>query len=74
MRAAAASPLLLATDAADELAAQGVPFREAHEIVSREGRASTNDVERVLAKKTAFGGTAPERVLAAAKAALETLK
>jgi argininosuccinate lyase len=73
MREAAASPLLLATDAADELAAQGVPFREAHERVSREGTASTNTVERVIAKKNVYGGTAPERVLAAAKAALETL-
>ena len=73
MRAAAASPLLLATDAADELAAQGVPFREAHEIVSREGRVSNSTVEHVLARKNVYGGTAPERVLAAAKAALETL-
>ena len=73
MRAAAASPLLLATDAADELAAQGIPFREAHDLVSREARESTNDVDRVLAKKNVPGGTAPERVLAAAKAALETL-
>ena len=105
MRAAAASPLLLATDAADELALQGVPFREAHEIVSRElgqsrhpalprGMTSAdatpspdrggfraearNDtrpdaLDRVLAKKNVHGGTAPERVLAAAKAALETL-
>jgi argininosuccinate lyase len=95
MRAAAASPLLLATDAADELALQGVPFREAHEIVSRElgchpqrsegpsgvpqGRSfvvsATQDdtLKKVLAKKNVFGGTAPERVLAAAKAALETL-
>ncbi|HEX8619404.1 MAG TPA: argininosuccinate lyase [Thermoanaerobaculia bacterium] len=108
MRAAAASPLLLATDAADELAAQGIPFREAHDIVSRELTASpTPDVilskakdlpsrngegpspssrlrmttdsgrnaplDRVLAKKNVLGGTAPERVLAAAKAALETL-
>jgi len=36
MREAASSHLLLATDAADELAAKGIPFREAHEIVSRE--------------------------------------
>jgi argininosuccinate lyase len=35
MRAAAGSPQLMATDAADELAAHGVPFREAHDIVSR---------------------------------------
>ena len=73
MSEAAASPLLLATDAADELAAKGVPFREAHEIVSRGGTHSLNSVEHVLAKKNVLGGTAPERVLAAAKAALETL-
>lgn len=74
MREAAASPLLLATDAADELAAKGIPFREAHEIVSREGRTSLGSVESVLAKKNVLGGTNPERVLAAAKAALETLR
>ena len=73
MSEAAASPLLLATDAADELAAKGVPFREAHDIVSRGGTHSLNSVEHVLAKKNVFGGTAPDRVLAAAKAALETL-
>jgi argininosuccinate lyase len=33
--AAASSPGLLATEAADYLAARGVPFREAHEIVGR---------------------------------------
>jgi argininosuccinate lyase len=74
MRAAASSDLLLATDAADELAAKGIPFREAHEIVSREGKHSFNSVEMVLAKKNVLGGTAPDRVLAAAKAALETLE
>jgi argininosuccinate lyase len=73
MSAAAASPLLLATDAADTLAATGVPFREAHEIVGRQGSVSTSSVEEVLAKKNVLGGTAPPRVLAAAKAALETL-
>lgn len=73
MREAASSPLLLATDAADELAAKGIPFREAHEIVSREGQHSFNTVETVLAKKNVLGGTSPERVLAAAKVALETL-
>jgi argininosuccinate lyase len=73
MRAAASSDLLLATDAADELAAKGIPFREAHEIVSREGKHSQSTVESVLAKKNVLGGTAPERVLAAAKAALEIL-
>ena len=73
MSEAASSHLLLATDAADELAAKGIPFREAHDIVSRGGTHSLNSVERVLAKKNVLGGTSPERVLAAAQAALETL-
>lgn len=73
MRAAASSPLLLATDAADELAAQGIPFRDAHEIVSRERRHSNGDVDDVLAKKAAFGGTAPARVREAAQRVLGQL-
>ncbi len=35
MRAAAADPMLLATDLAEHLVEQGVPFREAHEIIGR---------------------------------------
>jgi argininosuccinate lyase len=35
LRAAAAEPALMATEAADYLVARGVPFREAHEIVGR---------------------------------------
>jgi len=35
LRAAAANPALLATEAADYLVEHGVPFREAHEIVGR---------------------------------------
>jgi argininosuccinate lyase len=73
MRAAAGSPLLLATDAADTLAAQGIPFREAHEIVSRNASASTSSVDAVLAKKNALGGTSPERVKEAAAVALGAL-
>ena len=73
MRDAAASPLLLATDAADTLAATGIPFREAHEIAGKQGSVSTASVEEVLSKKNVLGGTAPDRVLAAAMAALETL-
>jgi len=74
LRAAAASPLLLATDAADELAAKGVPFREAHEIVGRNRQQSFNPIETILAKKSALGGTSPERVREAAARALERLK
>jgi argininosuccinate lyase len=33
MRQSAADPALLATDAADDLVARGVPFRQAHEII-----------------------------------------
>jgi len=84
MREAAASPLLLATDAADQLAAKGIPFREAHEIVSRElgGAADSQSagegglrarLSTVLAKKNVHGGTAPDRVREAAKKALEAL-
>jgi argininosuccinate lyase len=35
MAAAAADPLLLATDLAEHLVVRGVPFREAHEVVGR---------------------------------------
>ena len=73
MREAASSPLLLATDAADTLAATGIPFREAHEIVGKQGSVSTASVEEVLSKKNVFGGTAPDRVKEAAKKALATL-
>ena len=73
MRAAATSPLLLATDAADELASKGMPFREAHEIVGRDRARSFNSIEAILAKKSAFGGTSPARVAEAAAEALRQL-
>jgi argininosuccinate lyase len=73
MSEAAGSALLLATDAADTLAATGIPFREAHEIVGKQGNVSTATVGEVLTKKNVFGGTAPDRVLAAAQAVLESL-
>ena len=41
LAAACADPLLLATDAAEELVRDGVPFREAHERVAEEVRAGT---------------------------------
>ena len=79
MSEAAASPLLLATHRADMLAATGIPFREAHDIISRKtvGASAGADVaptvHEVLNAKNVLGGTAPERVAAAAKTALETL-
>ncbi|HEX7152662.1 MAG TPA: argininosuccinate lyase [Thermoanaerobaculia bacterium] len=82
MREAASHDLLLATELADALAAKGVPFREAHDIVGNGMRAKTPmpelaaqhgltlDVDTILAKKSAKGGTSPERVREAAQAAL----
>ncbi|MGZ4779338.1 MAG: argininosuccinate lyase [Thermoanaerobaculia bacterium] len=92
MRTTASNDLLLATELADALAARGIAFREAHEIVGRRlaeslrtGRSLRDlgpnaqitdddlaalDVDRALAKRTAFGGTAPDRVRDAAKRAI----
>jgi len=74
MRAAAESPLLLATDAADALAATGIPFREAHERVGKSLDSISSDVMTALNRKNVCGGTNPDRVLAAAKKALEVLQ
>jgi argininosuccinate lyase len=41
MAAACADPLLRATDAAEALVMEGVPFRDAHEQVAAEVRAGT---------------------------------
>jgi argininosuccinate lyase len=41
LAAASADPLLLATDAAEELVQQGVPFRDAHEQVAARVRSGT---------------------------------
>ena len=41
LAAAASDPLLLATDAAEALVRQGVPFRDAHEQVAASVRAGT---------------------------------
>jgi argininosuccinate lyase len=49
LAAACADPVLLATDAAEELVRSGVPFREAHEQIAeavREGRFEPPDVVR----------------------------
>ncbi len=115
MRAAASKDLLLATEVADSIARRGVPFREAHTIVSariaeaikagktlrelgptpvipsrRSGGAAERgeespaapaagitqedleslDVDRALSRRTALGGTSPQRVKEAAERAL----
>jgi argininosuccinate lyase len=50
---AAADPLLLATDAAEALVAQRVPFREAHEEVARSVREGTYETETTAAESVA---------------------
>ncbi len=77
MRAAAGSDALIATAVADALAATGMPFREAHDQVSRNlanlgtlAKEHGVTLDGMLAKKSALGGTAPERVKEAAQAAL----
>jgi argininosuccinate lyase/amino-acid N-acetyltransferase len=96
MAAAAADPRLLATALADAMAARGVPFREAHEIVGRrvaeaesagrtlfelgpseeirEADLEAVELGRVLARRSATGGTSPARVAAAAKAARKRIE
>jgi argininosuccinate lyase len=81
MSKAASDDMLLATAVADAIAAKGTPFREAHDIVSSnldklEQLAKEHNVtlETVLARKSAIGGTSPDRVRVAAKQALETLR
>ena len=81
MRAAAGGDALIATAVADALAATGMPFREAHDQVSRNladlpslAKQHGVTLDGMLAKKSAYGGTSPERVREAAKAAQESLK
>jgi argininosuccinate lyase len=81
MRVAAGSDALIATAVADALAATGMPFREAHDQVSRNlanlgslAKEHGVTLDGMLAKKNALGGTAPERVAGAAKAALAAIQ
>ena len=79
MRAAAGGDALIATAVADALAANGMPFREAHDQVSRNladlpslAKQHGVTLDGMLAKKNSYGGTAPERVRAAAQECLKS--
>ena len=50
---AASDPLLLATDAAESLVAEGVPFRDAHERVAESVREGTFDPDTTVAESVA---------------------
>jgi len=71
MREAAADPGLYATDLADALVAQGVPFREAHEVVGRlmreVERHGVRALDRARAARVhpALGGLDLERLISA---------
>jgi len=80
MRAAAGGPMLIATAVADAMASRGIPFREAHETVGRQlasidklAKEYGVTLEGILAKKSALGGSAPERVKEAAARVLAQL-
>jgi argininosuccinate lyase len=53
LAAAAADPLLLATDAAEALVAEGVSFRDAHEQVARAVREGAFDPDSIAAESVA---------------------
>jgi argininosuccinate lyase len=53
LEAAAADPALLATDAAEALVAEGVPFRDAHEQVARAVREGAFDPDSTAAESAA---------------------
>jgi argininosuccinate lyase len=50
LAAAASDPALLATDAAEALVREGVPFRDAHEQVAAEVRAGTWEPDTTAAE------------------------
>jgi argininosuccinate lyase len=69
LAAAASDPLLLATDAAEALVGEGVPFRDAHEQVAAQVRAGTFEPP-VAAPRRSPGPGATAEAVAAARARL----
>jgi argininosuccinate lyase len=62
LEAAARDPGLYATDRAEELVRQGVPFREAHEKVRAASAAAPVDPRAAVALRASPGGPAPAAV------------
>jgi argininosuccinate lyase len=67
LAAAAADPLLLATDAAEELVREGVPFRDAHEQVARSVREGVFEPPADAVARPAPGPGGVEAALAEAR-------
>jgi argininosuccinate lyase len=72
LAAAASDPLLRATDAAEALVREGVPFRDAHEQVAAQVRAGTFEPPSEIAPRTAPGPGGARAALAAARSRLVT--
>jgi argininosuccinate lyase len=72
LAAAAADPLLLATDAAEALVQEGVPFRDAHEQVAASVREGTFEAP-AAESRTAPGPVAVRDAIIAARARLVTI-
>jgi argininosuccinate lyase len=68
LAAACADPLLLATDAAEALVAEGAPFRDAHEQVAASVRAGTFEPPAEPAPRAAPGPSSVADALAEARA------
>ena len=72
LAAAAADPLLLATDAAEELVREGVPFRDAHEQVAESVRDGSYEALRARGPaRPGPGGV--DAAVAAARTRLESV-
>jgi argininosuccinate lyase len=71
VKAAAADPLLLATDTAERLVADGVPFRDAYEQVAAEVRAGTFEPPAEPAARPRPGPGGVREALAEARARLQ---
>jgi argininosuccinate lyase len=67
LAAACSDPALLATDAAERLVREGVPFREAHEQVAGEIRSGTFVAPEAAVSRTAPGPGGVREALAAAR-------
>jgi argininosuccinate lyase len=70
--AAAADPQLRATDAAEQLVREGVPFRDAHEEVAGQVRAGTFDAPMQSPPRVAPGPADVAEAVAAARARLRS--
>jgi argininosuccinate lyase len=68
LAAACADPLLLATDAAEELLREGVPFREAHERIAEQVRDGTFVAPETVRPRAAPGPGGVREALADARA------